>query len=88
MRFATVFQLFTVFLLGFAGSALASSGADYLWGPPESDFVRPYLEEAKLPHNARWADDNWSPQDWIDSRGGNAAAVVNGFYKAKIVTDQ
>jgi len=88
MRFIKVFQLVMVLLLGVSVEALASSARDYLWGPPQTDFVRPFLEEAKLPHNARWADDEWSPKDWIDSRGGSVKAVVDGLYRADIVVDQ
>lgn len=93
MRNFFVFQVFMALFLavlapisGHAGSL--SELGKYIWGPPKSDFVRPYLEEAKLPHNSRWADDEWSPQDWIDSRGGNAVNVVNGFYEAGIISDQ
>lgn len=90
MRSFIVFQIVTVLFFGiFAASASHASGiGDYIWGPPQSDFVRPYLEKAKLPHNSRWADDEWTPQDWIESRGGNAIAVINGFYEAGIISDQ
>ena len=87
MRYFVVFQLFMVFLVvGF--SAKATDFGDYVWGPPHQDSVRPYLEEAKLPQNSRWQDDQWTPQDWIDSRGGSASAVIDGFYEAGILTDQ
>ena len=93
MRNFVIFQVFTaLFLTVFMpisghASSLRELGK-YIWGPPRSEYVRPYLEEAKLPHNSRWADDEWSPQDWIDSRGGNAVNVVNGFYEAGIISDQ
>jgi len=90
MRNIVIFQFVMAFLLvsfvptqGFAGSF-----GKYIWGPPKSDFVRPYLEEAKLPHNSQWADDEWSPQDWVEARGGNVVNVVNGFYTAGIIVDQ
>ncbi|MEZ5814387.1 MAG: hypothetical protein R3E13_06665 [Alphaproteobacteria bacterium] len=96
MRKFMIFQVFMVLLVaGFSGFAAASDLSmlwgnikkDF-WGPPHSDFVRPHLEEAKLPHNSRWADDEWEPQDWIDARGGSVVRVVNGFYDAGIIVDQ
>ncbi|MCB9983886.1 MAG: hypothetical protein H6861_09490 [Rhodospirillales bacterium] len=88
MRFILVFQFFIAVLVLNSGAGFATSARDYIWGPPQKDFVRPFLEEAKLPHNARWADDEWSPKDWIDSRGGSVKAVVDGLYRADIVADQ
>ena len=90
MRKILIFNVFICFLAVFfsvEGQAVERFGK-FIWGPPKSDFVRPYLEEAKLPHNSQWADDEWSPQDWIDARGGSVIAVVNGFYSAGIIKDQ
>lgn len=67
--------------------AYAQTPGKFIWGPPNVDPVRPYLQEAKLPQNSQWAEDAWTPQDWIDSRG-SAAAVIDGFYNAGIITDQ
>lgn len=61
--------------------------AKYIWGPPNANFTRPYTERSKVPQNSRWDDDEWSPQDWIDDRG-NDSAVLEGFYRAEIITDQ
>jgi hypothetical protein len=89
MRFITVFQYVALMALAFAAQpALAQNLSKYIWGPPNTNPVRPYLEEAKIPHNSQWADDQWRPQDWIDSRGGSAAAVIDGFYESGIITDQ
>ncbi len=88
MRFIKVFQLVMFFLLGVSVNAGMGFARDSIWGAPQDYTVRPFLEEAKLPHNSRWADDEWSPQDWIDSRGGSVVAVVDGFYRADIVVDQ
>ncbi len=90
MRNFMVFQVLIamVFTVLGASTGFASDLGEYIWGPPKSDFVRPHLEEAKLPHNSRWADDEWTPQDWINSRGGSAVAVINGFYEAGIISDQ
>ena len=93
MRNFVIFQVFIAFFLmafmpiSVQAGTLGEFGK-YIWGPPKSEMIRPYLEEAKIPHNARWADDEWSPQDWIDSRGGNAVTVVNGLYEAGIISDQ
>lgn len=90
MRKFMIFQALIILVLGAFSvvTAEARGVGSYVWGPPKSDFVRPHLEEAKIPHNSRWANDQWSPQDWIDSRGGDAVTVVNGLYEADIIVDQ
>lgn len=79
MRFFFVFQVFALFMMAFLPiNAQAKSFweyGEYIWGPPNRDFTRPYLEEAKLPHNSRWAEDAWAPQDWIDARGDRKSVV-------------
>ena len=91
MRFLYVFQCFmVVFALAMpaaAQTATLSGFGKLLWGPPQHDETRPTLLEAKIPHNSQWADENWSPQEWIDDRG-SAEAVIDGFYKSGIITDQ
>ncbi len=66
----------------------AQSIGKYIWGPPNTDPVRPYLETAKIPHNSQWAHDDWTPQDWVETRGGKPINVINGLYEAQIITDQ
>jgi hypothetical protein len=88
MRFVTIFQVVALLLVTGIAPAQAQNLGKYIWGPPNTDPVRPYLEEGKIPHNSQWADDKWTPQDWIDSRGGSAKAVIDGFYSSGIVTDQ
>lgn len=95
MRFIPVFQLvamilcFTPVQAAYAQSMKAgfASFGKWIWGPPDSEAVRPYLESARLPHNSQWADDEWTPQAWIDSRG-SATAVIEGLYEADIITGQ
>lgn len=94
MRVFVVFQCLIIILgfsvpLSFAHADMSGSmqWQEYIWGPPNTDPVRPYLRTAKVPHNSQWADDEWSPQDWIDDRG-SAEAVIDGFYAAEIITDQ
>ncbi|MBX2833848.1 MAG: hypothetical protein KTR28_02645 [Micavibrio sp.] len=60
----------------------------YLWGGPYHDDVRVYLNKAKIPHSSQWADEKWSPQDWIDARGGQPLKVIDGFYRVGIIKDQ
>ncbi len=97
MRNFIVFQMFIMALTAFVALPEAGAGdwgkltgnlGKYFWGHPKAMQAQPYLENAKLPHNSRWADDEWTPQDWIDSRGGDAISVINGFYEAGIVSDQ
>lgn len=102
MRFSYVFQVLAV-SLALSSAAPVYAGLDdayvpqdesmmkygkYFWGKSTHDVTRPYLNEAKVPHNSKWADDSWSPQDWIDARGGDPMAVINGFYEAGIIEDQ
>ncbi len=102
MRFSYIFHaLSTVLVLFLAPSAMAGEDQDTtvkdsgpgrfwhdIWKSPKGTQVRPYLDEAKLPHNSQWAEDDWTPQDWIDMRGGSALNVMDGFYRANIITDQ
>ena len=91
MRFSYVFQCLAVFMLlaspAFADSLGLGSLGKLIWGPPNHNESRPYLNEAKIPHNSQWADDEWSPQDWIETRG-SPKAVIDGFYATGVVTDQ
>ncbi len=93
MRFSYVFHSLSILIIGTfaAGNAFAQANGDvwkHLWYRPKGEQVRPYLDEAKLPHNSQWAEDDWTPQDWVEVRGGSPLNVIDGFYRAKIVTDQ
>ena len=89
-RILTVFL--TLLLLVSSASAWAGPGPKmwyYSWWShhwKDQDF-KPYMDDPKMPHNTQWDDDLWTPQDWI-SHGGNAERVMDGFYKAQIVTRQ
>lgn len=93
MRFSVFLPLFFVIFAAFPVPAHASFLKDLTcWfmpctGSGDEVFTRPELEDGKTPHNTQFADDPWTPQEWIDSRG-SVSAVVDGFYKAGIVTDQ
>ncbi|MCC6597554.1 MAG: hypothetical protein IT559_02045 [Alphaproteobacteria bacterium] len=95
MRFFFIFQVIAALFVTISPPAaqaqsvkaeLAQFGK-WIWGPPSADPTRPYLEGARLPNNSQWAEDEWTPQAWIDSRG-SAAAVIEGFYETDIITDQ
>ena len=103
MRFSYIFHSlsFGFVLLLNAPSALAIDDQDtevktggagrfwqQIWQPPKGTQVRPYLDEAKLPHNSQWAEDGWTPQDWVEMRGGSPLNVIDGFYRADIITGQ
>jgi hypothetical protein len=102
MRFSYVFQVLAVFAVVFSvapvqaglndeykpSSKTSMKHGKYVWGTPSHDETRLYLNEAKIPHNSQWADDQWTPQNWIDARGGSAMAVIKGLYDAGIVLDQ
>lgn len=93
MRF---YSCFLLFLFGFLTVSLPAHAA---WGDKikcwlmpctgsgDKEFSRPNLEDGKIPHNVRWADDDWTPQDWIDEEH-TAQDVMSGFYQAGIITDQ
>jgi hypothetical protein len=51
------------------------------------DFAAPNLLDGKTPHNQQWNDEHWDPAVWIAQKG-NAIALIEGFYKAGILTDQ
>ena len=89
MRFFIFFQVLIMILAGVSSAQadLFGNTGKWIWGPPNTDPVRPYLEEGKIPHNSQWADDEWEPQMWIEDRG-SAKAVIDGFYAAGVVTDQ
>lgn len=57
------------------------------WGVDQEQMVRPMLEDAKTPHNSQWDNDPWTPQDWIESRGG-PQAVMSGFYNTGVIIDE
>jgi hypothetical protein len=93
MRFFTLLTLLFVVFAAFPAPAHAGFWKDLkCWfiictGSGDEVFTRPELEDGKTPHNIQFADDPWTPQEWIDSRG-SVSAVVDGFYKAGIVTNQ
>lgn len=89
-----------LFLLGFfavvagaAGDADARSRnhpLSWLEGPSvwdEAKHYQPYLENAKHPHPAQWADRDWYAEDWIAQRQ-NGLQLVQGFYNSGIIRDQ
>ncbi len=83
MRFLSVWIVFAAL-----GLFLVLTGCDSI-RPNNKDHseVQPYLEEAKTPHNIQWDDDDWTPEDWIASRG-TAKNVMDGFYASDIITRQ
>lgn len=93
MRFFLPLSLILLSFLAFPGSAKADWVDDVVcWflpctGSGDEVFVRPNLEDGKTPHNVRWADDDWKPEDWVDEEH-TAQDVMSGFYRAGIITDQ
>jgi hypothetical protein len=93
MRF---FALSTLILLGFTTFATPAQAKGFWYdlkcgfivceSSGDQEFTRPELEDGKTPHNIQHEED-WSPQEWIDSKG-SATAVVDGLYEAGIITDQ
>jgi hypothetical protein len=87
MRFFYMLQIVTCLLI--AGcSAHTQSGQTLIWGQPQVSSVHNVLEKTTDISTSAWAGPDWNPQGWIDSRGGSAKAVIEGFYSAGIVTDQ
>jgi hypothetical protein len=89
------FLALTLFILGSASSAYAQPKPWYWsWWPShwEDQNFKPYLEDAKIPHNTQWiqgqyVDSEWHPQDWIESKG-SFRAVMDGFYNNDIIRKQ
>lgn len=79
----------SIFILG----ALVLQGCTeqtgrFVWGPPNAESVQAVLQSEKDFTASPWARQDWHPQGWLDSRGGSAKTVIEGFYEAGIVTDQ
>ncbi len=59
----------------------------YIVGPPNTNQTQPYLNGAKIPHNTQWRDDDWRPEDWVETKG-SIDAVMKGFYDNDVIVDQ
>ncbi len=62
----------------------------YGWWPSHwenLDFEKTYLYDGKSRHNTQWDHMQWQPQDWIAQRK-NGLQLIQGWYKAGIITDQ
>ena len=89
-----------LFLLSFL-TVLSAAGADAWakskanpWSWPqrhtiwsEAKHYQPYLENAKHPHPAQWADQDWYAEDWISQRQ-SGFNLVQGFYSSDIIRNQ
>ncbi len=71
-----------------AGTAEARNTPWYNWifTPGKADYERPYMEDAKTPHNSQWEDDTWVPEGWAQDLGSKEA-VLERFDDAGYVTD-
>lgn len=95
MKNIHLFQLF-IFIFSFGITFLGVQPSDshatdfqkFFWGPPSHNDAKPYLNEAKIPHNHKAGVDMWAPEMWAAARNGKPMDVVSGFYEADIVTDQ
>lgn len=64
------------------------------WWPGHWDGLdfKPYLEDAKAPHNEQWApglyaNEDWHPENWIRAKG-SIEAVMDDFYKTEVIVEQ
>ena len=90
MRFLSALALFVLVLSILSASAEAGPKPSiFFWWEShwEQDPARPYLDEAKIPHNARWDRDTWKPEDWAEAKGG-AREMIEELYLQGILTDQ
>lgn len=87
MRFSGFFTVFMGLLLLASSPAQARSWWDYIFPPPVPEFDKPYLNEAKIPHNSRWDNDTWTPEGWAMG-AGSAEYMMQDLYAANIITDQ
>lgn len=53
----------------------------------ETKKFQPYLENAKHPHPAQWATEDWYAEDWIAQRK-SGMNLVQGYYTSDIIRDQ
>jgi hypothetical protein len=87
MRFFYILQIVTcLFIAGCANHT--HTGQGLIWGPPSAPAVQGVLTGEKDFSASPWAREDWNPQGWINSRGGSAQAVIEGFYSAGIISDQ
>lgn len=87
MRFFYILQIVTcLFITGCASHT--HTGQGLIWGPPSAPLVSDMLSGTQALEYSRWETPDWNPQGWINSRGGSAKAVIEGFYTAGIISDQ
>ena len=88
MRYSLYLSVIALLFMLTPDAALArGSWWDYIFPPPVPDFSREYLNDAKTPHQAIYAMDPWTPEDWTRNRGSEKG-VMDDLYINGIVTDQ
>ena len=92
MRFFTFLAAFTAILVLLTPLNAQAGPKPWPWSWWPShwqnlNFERPYLNEAHIPHNSQWDNDEWTPYDWAGHHS-DPKAMINNLYAAKIITDQ
>lgn len=91
VRKALCLTLFAAAMAGSSGTARAEPKfLGLFWWPShwERTTYKPYLESAERPQNAQWDSKAWEPADWAAQRRGGSAQLIEGFYKAGILSRQ
>lgn len=89
MRFLLIFPLILTFFMHFSmpAYAQAENTGKLLFGHKNTNPAQPYLNEAKIPHNNQWDQDNWTPDTWREG-GKSDNDIIADLYAAGIVTGQ
>lgn len=52
------------------------------------NFVEPYLDGPKHPHNTQWDSQGWETADWAAQREGGTLEVIHDYYRAGVLQRQ
>lgn len=88
--FLAAFLLLITFLM-FVGEAEAGGRPGFFarWiGGNAAYNSQPHLNDAHTPNDAQWGLDDWTPARWGIVAGADYQAVLDGFYKNDVITDQ
>lgn len=90
MKFRFSALLALILILGALPAQAEPKPWYFSWWPShwENLTFEPYLEGPKHPHNTQWDRQKWEPADWAAQREGGSAEVIQGFYRARILSRQ
>ena len=89
LRFVAALVVFSSF---FVSSFAQAESMFSIWGGGNGlsdnlEFDHRHIDDPKTPHNYRWQEQDWSPEQWVEARG-SAEALLHDFYRAGFITKQ